>query len=217
MDRDWPEPKPAGATTLPPSQGPGNDGAGTVFDGALAAPWGILHVRSRQEKIVADALADAGVPRYLPRTTQIKYYNHRKRVSELPLFPGYVFTRAEPATLWAAMPRGKIVRLIPVADQRGLSADLAQVHRALTRGSGVTRVDCLPVGAPVRVAAGPLRDIVGLVERAGGSGRLVIGVRALGQGVSVEIEADLLEPMPDEMDRAGRAAGLAGVAPTGRR
>jgi transcription antitermination factor NusG len=141
------------------------------------------------------------VASFLPLSTQTKYYSHRKRVSELPLFPGYVFVRAAPEPLWGAMPTGKVVRLIPVADQSGLAADLLQVYRALSEGSGVTRVARLPVGSPVRVSSGPLRDVIGLVEREGGRGRLVIAVRALGQGVSVEIESDLLEPAGEAASR----------------
>lgn len=201
MDRDWPDVKPVGAGVRPLEGSSSGRVALSAFDASLAAPWSILHVRSRQEKVVADALAAGGVAHFLPLSTQTKYYNHRKRVSELPLFPGYLFVRAAPEPLWGAMPTGKVVRLISVADQNGLVADLLQVHRAISEGSGLTRVARVPVGSPVRVSSGPLRDIIGVVERVGGRGRLVIGVRALGQGVSVEIESDLLEPAGETLSR----------------
>src|SRR5688572_18116988 len=56
-------------------------------------PWVVVHVRSRQEKLLARHLERAGVPFYLPQIEKTTKRSGRKFRSYVPLFPGYVFLR----------------------------------------------------------------------------------------------------------------------------
>src|SRR4051794_4169309 len=55
-------------------------------------PWYAIRVRSRCEKVVAASLHAKGYPCYLPIRTK----RQSTRQFELPLFPGYVFSRFDP-------------------------------------------------------------------------------------------------------------------------
>src|SRR5258705_412556 len=82
-----------------------------------AAPWEIVHVRSRQEKALARLFADRAQPFYLPQIEKSIRRGGRTFTSFLPLFGGYIFIRRTDETrqvLWAS---GAISRVIQIEDQ----------------------------------------------------------------------------------------------------
>src|SRR5436305_785209 len=55
--------------------------------------WYAVYVRSKHEKTVADALSLKGYECMLPTYREQRKWSDRTKVLELPLFPGYVFSR----------------------------------------------------------------------------------------------------------------------------
>jgi hypothetical protein len=75
---------------------------------------------------------------------------------------------------------------------------LSAVERAL-RGS--VRLDPYPhpvIGQRCRVSSGPFEGIEGTVVSQSRLARLVLEVGILGQGASMEVDADLLEPVDEK-------------------
>src|SRR5205809_4353228 len=56
-------------------------------------PWYAIHVRSKYEKKTADALTSKGYDCLFPSYREKRKWSDRTKVLELPLFPGYVFSR----------------------------------------------------------------------------------------------------------------------------
>lgn len=159
--------------------------------------WRLLHTRSRQEKALAEVLNNAGIGHYLPLVRLVRYYGHRRRVVEAPLFPGYVFVNGEREEAFFAVSTRRVASIIEVSDQEELERDLSQIRRAL-RGEDETVVEAfsyLREGRPVRVARGPFAGLEGVVDEQLGEDRIVLAVRALGQATSLEIDASLLEAL----------------------
>src|SRR5688572_4970753 len=50
-----------------------------------------VHTKPRQEKALAERLDAAGVSCYLPLTTRLRSWEHRRRIVQEPLFAGYIF------------------------------------------------------------------------------------------------------------------------------
>lgn len=159
------------------------------------APWQIVHVRSRQEKVVARVLLHDAKPFYLPQLQQKKSRSNRTFVSHLPLFPGYVFVRRVEGvreTLW----RTKAVsRMIEVADQERLAAELQQIRQLQASGAVLTPRIEFTAGDPVRVTEGAFRGYVGIVTEERGSLRLIVSVSVLHRSVTVEFPRDFVEPV----------------------
>jgi transcription antitermination factor NusG len=65
----------------------------------------------------------------------------------------------------------------------------------LSRQAPVEPYPYLKVGRRVEVRSGPLRGLQGIIEQRLGQCRLLLGVQMLGRGVSLEIDAALLEPL----------------------
>ena len=57
--------------------------------------WHVIYTKARNEKKVADRLAQSGIEVYCPMVTQIKQWSDRKKKTETPLIPSYVFVNIE--------------------------------------------------------------------------------------------------------------------------
>jgi transcription antitermination factor NusG len=155
----------------------------------------VLHTKSRQEKAVAAALDAAGVEQYLPLIAAVRFYGHRKRRVEMPLFASYVFSRGTRESAHLAMGTGRIVNVIEVGDQARFEHEVRQIRAALSGGAELQPYGFLTKGRRVRVTSGPFRDLEGLIEDSVRADRLVLQVQALGRATSLEIDASLLEPV----------------------
>src|SRR5262245_55016761 len=95
--------------------------------------WRVVHTKSRQEKALAEYLEGRGIDHYLPLVRRVRYYGRRKFVVATPLFPGYLFLRGGLEEAYAADRTDRVVRVIPVANQEQLDADLGAIRFALER------------------------------------------------------------------------------------
>lgn len=175
------KPEAAGVASSPPIQG--------SFD----ERWHVLHTKSRQEKTVAEVLDAAGVRCYLPLLKKIAYHGGRRRAVELPLFSSYVFLWGPLEAAYFAIQTKRVVRTIPVPDQKRFDRELGQIRLALEGGAELDPYPYLQRGRHVRVRSGPFQGLEGLVEERLRQDRLILQVQTLGQATSLEIDASLLE------------------------
>jgi transcription antitermination factor NusG len=155
-------------------------------------PWEILHVRSRQEKVVARRLRERWQPFYLPQVEQRVRRGGRNFVSFLPLFPGYVFVRGDRELREALWSLNAVVRRIAVRDQVLLSTELAQIRRLQESGAILIPRPDLTVGDAVRVTEGVFAGYVGTVVRERGTLRLVVAISALSKAITAEVSRESL-------------------------
>jgi len=168
-------------------------GARVAAVGSGARRWSVLHVKSRQEKAVAAVLAEVEIPFFLPLVTRVRFYGHRRRVVESPLFPSYVFVRGTPEEAFFAVATRRVARVIPVGDQERMDSEVRHIREVLMGGGALELSPFLNRGTPVRVTAGPFKGVEGLVEERRPWDRLILQVHTLGRAASLEIDASLLE------------------------
>jgi transcriptional antiterminator RfaH len=155
--------------------------------------WFVLHTQPRQEKALAESLDALEVRHYLPLVRRVKYYAHRRRQSEVPLFSGYLFAWGDRATEYRAVETKRVANVIQVADQERLSHELLQVRRATGSGVALEPYRYLTVGRRCRVSAGPLFGVEGLIESLPKPDKVVLQIHALGQAVSASVDPSLVE------------------------
>jgi transcription antitermination factor NusG len=157
-------------------------------DGGARA-WWCLHTLPRQEKAIARDLRQHGIAYYLPQAVNEKRTPQGRKIrSVAPLFTGYVFLLGDQAERLSAIRSNRLVNVLEVADQAGLTRDLRQVHRLLNSGLTVLPEPQMPVGARVRITSGPLLGMEGTVVRRGKRDQFVAVVNFLGRGAMVELE-----------------------------
>ena len=174
-----------------------------VADGEAAAIrrcWYVLHVKPRTEKKAMRFLQRYGCFRHLPVYVKITKVQRRKVRRELPLFPGYVFTRLNPDERLKMLQTNLLVRPIPVPHPREMIHQLRQIARA---GRGMPEMRpvnhlCME-GDLVRVAYGPMRGTEGYVRRDGAHATLCLNVEILGSSVEMSIA-------PGDVEKVGGQA-----------
>ena len=165
----------------------------SLFDLSSAEfPWMVAQTRSRQEKALVRNLEPLHVPFYLPQHERHAVRSGRRFVSFIPLFPGYVFLRADPGARTAALRSGLVVRLLEVRDQELLHAELRQLRRLQQTGARLVPYAPLVEGDLVTIAEGPFRGYRGRVLREQSSSRLIVSVSMLRQSVAVEFDRSSL-------------------------
>lgn len=163
--------------------------------GPAGIRWTCARTRPRWEKKFAGWLRDHGRTYFLPVFPHETVSGRKRRVSELPLFPGFVFV----AGIWAKKdfsPTGSVAYVLAPrgeAEARQLHAELKNVWRGLTSGMYVTPVRNLAAGERCRIVRGPLQGVEAKFERIGHNGRLILQVEMMGGGIAVETSADEVE------------------------
>jgi transcription antitermination factor NusG len=155
-----------------------------------ATRWFAVHTRYQHEHLVAAALARKGMEVFLPTYDTIRRWSDRKKRVTLPLFPGYLFFAND------------IERWIHIVSTPGVNAivKVGNIHAEIPNGEivairrmleGSLRVEPHPFladGDRVRIMAGPLTGLEGIVLRKKDTLRLILSIEILGQSAAVEIE-----------------------------
>lgn len=151
----------------------------------------MAYVRSRQEKGLARHLLERGVPFYLPQREKAVQRHGRRRVSHLPLFPGYLFFRGERRE---ALTSNLVCQVLEVPDQAALESELASLWRLQESGAVLVPHPYLGPGDEVEIVDGPLRGWRGTILREKGRLRLVVSIALLRQSVAAEVDRDRVAP-----------------------
>ncbi|MEK6778012.1 MAG: UpxY family transcription antiterminator [bacterium] len=172
------------------------------LDGAVCVSvknWYAVHARSRHEKKVETELKGKGVEVFLPLYETLSRRRDRKKIIELPLFPGYLFVRIAPErdqVLEVLKVKG-VVRIIGKTPTELFPIPAIQieaVHRMVESDRLISGHPYIKEGSRVRVKAGPLQGVEGILIERRGRHRLIISVDMLQQSVSTEISVDEVEP-----------------------
>jgi transcription antitermination factor NusG len=166
-------------------------GASTLAE--FTGVWWVAYTKPRFEKAFAWNLHHMGIQYFLPMVERTRIISGKKRHVVLPLFPSYVFFRGTDDDRHAAMTTNRLCHVIDVIDQASLDKELLRIEQALLGKADLELCPYAAAGSRCRVSVGPFAGLEGTVEERAGRTRLVLRVDMLGQAVSMEVDADLLE------------------------
>lgn len=157
--------------------------------------WRVAYTKVRQEKSLARDLNRREVPHYIPLVSKPHLYRGRRVDSFVPLFGSYVFLLCNEDERLRSLGTGRIAQMLPVKDPGQLEIDLHRIERLIDCGCPLTVEQRLIPGQRVRVMRGSLEGMEGVIEARKRPTRLVVAIEFLQQGVSLEIDDFLLEPI----------------------
>lgn len=158
--------------------------------GDACPSWFALRVRSCYEKRVNERLASSGFASFLPTFEVLRHWSDRTKKIDRPLFPGYVFVRCLADDVHGALLVGGVVMLLPNNFTPAVipEGEMDAVRVAVESKLPLSACD-FTNGQKVKVEAGPLRGMVGVVQRVNGQRRLVVTLTMIGRSVSVHLDA----------------------------
>ncbi len=173
-----------------------------------ALQWFAAYTTPRHEKHVSELLGERSIETFLPLHRTVRQWKKSSPVMlELPLFPCYVFVRITRAT------RGAVLALPGVVSIVGSPKEpwpLPQLEvEALRLGAQLGKAEPHPylkVGERVRIKAGLMAGVEGILVRKKNEFRFVLTLEAIMRSVAVEVDASELEPV----DQPARELALAG-------
>jgi hypothetical protein len=172
-----------------------NDLLAHPVEAASPRRWWAIYTKARQEKALARQLVSYAIPFYLPLASRENMVRGRRVHSHVPLFNGYLFLYGTEDERIRSLTTNRISRILEVNDQQQLFSDLRQVHEVIASGAPLMVENRLEAGQPVRVKFGALEGLEGKVVQRRGAVRLLIAVNYLQQGVSIEIDDFMVEPL----------------------
>jgi transcription antitermination factor NusG len=163
--------------------------------------WFALRVKSRHEKAVALAARGKGFEEFLPLYRWRQNWSDRTKWVEMPLFPGYVFCRLDPACRLPLLTIPGVLSFVsfgktPIAIN---DAEIASIQAAV--GSELVTEPCsfLDCGHRVRLERGPLAGTEGILIDTKNRRRVVVNITILRRSVAVNIESQWVETQALEM------------------
>ncbi|MEW6116807.1 MAG: UpxY family transcription antiterminator [Nitrospirota bacterium] len=160
--------------------------------------WYALYVKSRHEFVTQGELGKKGIDAYLPAVKKVRQWKDRKKLVELPLFPGYCFARIAPdpeALLTVLKTRGvvSLVSTAPGAPAPVPDEEIASLKLLVESGSEFDIYPHLKEGVRVRIKRGPLRGAEGILRKKEGAYTFLVGIELLGRSVGVAVDGDDVE------------------------
>ncbi|HUP18735.1 MAG TPA: transcription termination/antitermination NusG family protein [Gemmatimonadota bacterium] len=175
-------------------------------------PWRVAYLHARRVKALARFLRERRLAFYLPQQEKEGIYGGRRRLSHLPLFPGYVFIKTDAVDRNTVYQSNQVVRILDVEDQGLLDRQLRHIWALQQGGALLVPHPYLGPGDEVKITHGPFRGLTGTVIREKGRTRLVVSVTFLRQAVAVEVDRDLLAPAEQSRRDVRRKAEPASAA-----
>ena len=163
--------------------------------GSSERQWWAIFTKARQEKALARDLLAYQIPFYLPLVPKENRIRGRLVQSYIPLFSGYVFLYGCDDERVRSLTTNRISRILPVVDQLQLRTDLMHLHHLIEVDTPLTIERRLEPGNRVRIKNGPMLGLEGVVTQRRGKRRLLVAVQFLQNGVSVEIDDFMVEPL----------------------
>lgn len=168
---------------------------------AVSANWFAAYTNSHHEKQVALYLGQRQIESFLPvYSTQTRWKNRCTKIIELPLFANYVFVHIDPRE------RARVLEVPGVLSLVGFGRSLAPLPdfeiEALRSSLGQRTIEPHPylvIGQRVRIKAGAMCGIEGVLVRIKNKFRVVLALDALMRSVAVEVDAFELEPAANRM------------------
>jgi transcription antitermination factor NusG len=155
-------------------------------------PWFALCVRSKYERRVADALISKGYDCLLPIYREQRKWSDRTKILELPLFPGYVFSRFDVEVRLPILTTPGVLTVAGIGKipQPLDSGEVEQIRKVTAVGAPAQPWPFLKIGQRVRITAGPLTGVEGLLMQRRGETKVVLSVTLLEKSIAVQVESD---------------------------
>lgn len=158
----------------------------------------VLRTRCRHETKVESVLMEKQITAYLPKCKVTRSANGRRKIIELPLFPGYVFVRPRDDQFEGIRYIRGSCGLVLANSKPGTlpERDIDAVKRLVASGAELSIDPELVTGKRIKIVAGPFMGVEGILVAASDQQQhLVVNVDMLGSSVRVEVGREVVSAL----------------------
>lgn len=166
---------------------------------AARTAWYVVHTCSHHERRVERRLQERGLEVFLPHLTVVRRWRDRKKILQVPLFPGYLFVHDDLETSSAYYDVIMAPGVVQILGYNGkLQAVPVETIESIRLATASDRpyypYRYLLKGKRVRVAEGPLAGVVGIIrERKEQKRKVVVEVELFHRAMAVELKDEAVE------------------------
>ena len=162
----------------------------------MALAWYVIYTRSRHEKVVAEQLWQKGIECFLPLYEKVSKWKDRRKLVQLPLFPGYLFVRTNITE--RRLDILKVPSVVGIVGSAGRpepieAAQIKAVQNLALRKIPLDPHPYLATGQRVRITRGSLNGLEGILLEKRNRFRLVLSIDLIRQSVACEVDASDVE------------------------
>ena len=171
-------------------------GSGFVSPPAIL-PWYAVMVRPAHEKLASRALSNRGYEEFTPMYRERRRWSDRVKELDKPLFPGYLFCRLDPNNRLPLLTAPGVFGLVSFGGipQEVDEAEVARIQALVRKGKNPQPWPYLKIGQRVRIYAGPLAGVEGILVQVKNEFRLVASIEMLQRSMAVEVDSDSVRPL----------------------
>jgi transcription termination/antitermination protein NusG len=159
--------------------------------------WYAAYTSPRHEKQVSRQIEGRQVQSFLPLYRSVRRWKDRRKLVELPLFPGYVFVHMALKQRTEVLQVPGVVHLVSFQGRPAALPD-AEIEGLRQKLAGNVRMEPHPylrVGRRVRVHSGSVAGLEGILVRRKDKFRVVLSIDLIQRSVVVEVDETDIEPV----------------------
>ncbi len=155
--------------------------------------WYALKVRTRSEAVALASLDYYGFESYCPQVKTRRPYSDRLKPVTESIFPGYLFCRFALSSKSKVLASSAVMGIVGFGSQPAPLAEpeIEAVRRTVEAGGAAAPVP--KTGDRVRVIAGSLRGIEGVLVREANKTNFVVSIQHIQRSVALSIEQSAVE------------------------
>jgi transcription antitermination factor NusG len=157
--------------------------------------WFAVEIQHNRERTVADLLQSKGLDIFLPTYQEPRQWSDRIKLTEFPLFPGYLFCQINRERRMPILTTPGVRRIVafgnapvPVPD-----AEIEAVRRFSKSKLKIHPWPFLEIGQTVRIEKGPLAGVEGILQEFRGNYRVVVSISLLQRSIAAEMDGTCIK------------------------
>lgn len=177
--------------------------------------WYALTVKPNHERAAAQALGCKNLESFLPLYLTRRRWSDRIKKLDMPLFAGYVFCRFADGERTKVLATPGVTSVVGFGNQPApvTEEEIHAVRTMIASGLPVGPWPYLRVGERVRIEAGPLCGLEGILTQVKDVWRVVVSVELLQRSVAAEVDRDVLAVVNVRGQASSAAGGKTGRSP----
>lgn len=160
-------------------------------------PWYAAYTFAKHEKRVVQQLEERRIPSFLPTYRSVRRWKDRKKVLQLPLFPSYVFVQMSANSRLQLLSLPGVLGLVCFQGKPAPvdNVEIENLRQGLADRTALHPHPYLKAGRKVRIRAGAMAGVEGILVRKRDSTRVVLSISLLQRSVSIDIDEADVEPI----------------------